>query len=64
MVNSCFCGLLIFQLQNVLLLGTFPDCDVKLCDLEISRFIFAGQEVRELLGTPDYVCKLSFQSIQ
>ena len=47
------------QLQNVLLMGTFPDCDVKLCDLEISRIIVAGQEVRELLGTPDYVCKLS-----
>ena len=38
-------------------MGTFPDCDVKLCDLEISRVIVAGQEVRELLGTPDYVCK-------
>ena len=37
-------------------MGTFPDCDVKLCDLEISRVIVAGQEVRELLGTPDYVC--------
>lgn len=44
-------------MQNVLLMGTFPDCDVKLCDLEISRIIVAGQEVRELLGTPDYVCK-------
>lgn len=43
------------KLQNVLLMGTFPDCDVKLCDLEISRVIVAGQEVRELLGTPDYV---------
>jgi hypothetical protein len=42
-------------------MGTFPDCDVKLCDLEISRVIVAGQEVRELLGTPDYVCK--FDSI-
>jgi len=46
----------------VLLMGTFPDCDVKLCDLEISRVIVAGQEVRELLGTPDYVCK--FKSIK
>lgn len=53
------------QLQNVLLMGTFPDCDVKLCDLEISRVIVAGQEVRELLGTPDYVCmSSSFRSCQ
>lgn len=44
-------------------MGTFPDCDVKLCDLEISRIIVAGQEVRELLGTPDYVCKGPFISV-
>lgn len=55
--NSMFFLLQSWQLQNVLLMGTFPDCDVKLCDLEISRVIVAGQEVRELLGTPDYVCK-------
>ena len=50
-------SIVLYQLQNVLLMGTFPDCDVKLCDLEISRIIIDGQEVRELLGTPDYVCK-------
>ena len=45
------------KLQNVLLMGTFPDCDVELCDLDISRIILSGEEVRELLGTPDYVCE-------
>lgn len=45
-------------------MGTFPDCDVKLCDLEISRVIVAGQEVRELLGTPDYVCKFGILRVE
>lgn len=36
-------------------MGTFPECDVKLCDFEISRVILEGTEVREILGTPDYV---------
>jgi len=37
------------------MMGSFPDCDVKLCDFEISRVILEGTEVREILGTPDYV---------
>ncbi|XP_047343325.1 serine/threonine-protein kinase PKH2-like isoform X3 [Vespa velutina] len=37
------------------MMGTFPECDVKLCDFEISRVILEGTEVREILGTPDYV---------
>ncbi|XP_066593295.1 uncharacterized protein [Prorops nasuta] len=37
------------------MMGTFPDCDVKLCDFEISRVILEGADVREILGTPDYV---------
>ena len=40
-----------------MLTGEFPDCEIKLCDLEISRVITAGTEVREMLGTPDYVGK-------
>lgn len=38
-------------------MGTFPECEVKLCDFEISRVILEGTEVREILGTPDYVGK-------
>ncbi|KYM87030.1 Serine/threonine-protein kinase 17B [Atta colombica] len=41
--------------QNLVMMGSFPDCDVKLCDFEISRVILEGTEVREILGTPDYV---------
>ncbi|EFN74537.1 Serine/threonine-protein kinase 17A, partial [Camponotus floridanus] len=43
------------QPQNLVMMGSFPDCDVKLCDFEISRVILEGTEVREILGTPDYV---------
>lgn len=41
--------------QNLLLIGAYPDCDIKLCDFGISRVIQSGVEVREILGTPDYV---------
>ncbi|XP_020293970.1 probable serine/threonine-protein kinase DDB_G0278901 isoform X2 [Pseudomyrmex gracilis] len=41
--------------QNLVMMGLFPECDVKLCDFEISRVILEGTEVREILGTPDYV---------
>ncbi|XP_043252425.1 serine/threonine-protein kinase 17B-like [Colletes gigas] len=41
--------------QNLVLTGEFPDCDVKLCDFGISRYISHGADIREILGTPDYV---------
>ncbi|XP_014299270.1 serine/threonine-protein kinase 17B [Microplitis demolitor] len=41
--------------QNLVLTGEFPDCDVKLCDFGISRYISQGADIREILGTPDYV---------
>ncbi|XP_015432405.1 PREDICTED: serine/threonine-protein kinase GIN4-like [Dufourea novaeangliae] len=41
--------------QNLVMMGSFPECEVKLCDFEISRVILEGTEVREILGTPDYV---------
>jgi len=47
--------LILLQPQNLVMMGSFPDCDVKLCDFEISRVILEGTEVREILGTPDYV---------
>jgi serine/threonine protein kinase len=43
------------QPQNLLLTGPFPDCDIKLCDFGIARHIARGADVREILGTPDYV---------
>ncbi|KAK7041979.1 Stk17bp, partial [Halocaridina rubra] len=36
-------------------MGKHPKSDVKLCDFGISRIIMANIEVREVLGTPDYV---------
>ena len=44
----------------MLLTGAFPDCDIKLCDFGIARHIARGADVREILGTPDYVGKPSF----
>ncbi|XP_076326837.1 serine/threonine-protein kinase 17B-like isoform X2 [Tachypleus tridentatus] len=42
--------------QNLLLTGsTLSQYDVKLCDFGISRLILKGSEIREILGTPDYV---------
>lgn len=41
--------------QNLVLTGDFPECDVKLCDFGISRYISHGADIREILGTPDYV---------
>lgn len=41
--------------QNILLAGPDIGSDVKLCDFGISRVIHDGVEVREILGTPDYV---------
>ncbi|XP_076765419.1 uncharacterized protein LOC143432585 isoform X2 [Xylocopa sonorina] len=43
------------QPQNLVMMGSFPECEVKLCDFEISRVVLEGTEVREILGTPDYV---------
>ncbi|XP_071446192.1 uncharacterized protein [Hetaerina americana] len=51
--------------QNLVMMGAFPDCDIKLCDFEISRAILPGESIREILGTPDYVAPeiLHYESI-
>uniref|UniRef100_A0A1B6E1A3 non-specific serine/threonine protein kinase n=2 Tax=Clastoptera arizonana TaxID=38151 RepID=A0A1B6E1A3_9HEMI len=41
--------------QNMLLSTEDPETDIKLCDFGISRVIQNDVEVREILGTPDYV---------
>ncbi|XP_066998168.2 uncharacterized protein [Anabrus simplex] len=41
--------------QNLVLTGKFPFCEVKLCDLGISRYISEATDIRDILGTPDYV---------
>lgn len=49
--------IVLFQPQNLVMMGDFPDCDIKVCDFEISRVIVEGTEIREILGTPEYVGK-------
>ncbi|XP_024086020.1 death-associated protein kinase related-like [Cimex lectularius] len=51
--------------QNMLLTRDYPDTDIVLCDFGISRVIQDGVEVREILGTPDYVAPevLSYEPI-
>ncbi|XP_063237510.1 death-associated protein kinase related-like [Bacillus rossius redtenbacheri] len=41
--------------QNLVLTADFPQGEVKLCDLGISRYISPGADIRDFLGTPDYV---------
>ncbi|TRY79217.1 hypothetical protein TCAL_05887 [Tigriopus californicus] len=51
--------------QNIVLMGQFPNCEIKLCDLEVARVIQKGESIREIIGTPDYVAPeiLSLDSI-
>lgn len=49
--------MLFLQPQNILLSTQEPDTDIKLCDFGISRIVQNGVEVKEILGTPDYVGK-------
>ncbi|XP_067122791.1 serine/threonine-protein kinase 17A [Centruroides vittatus] len=41
--------------QNLLLTSAFPQGNIKLCDFGISRLITKDIEIREIVGTPDYV---------
>ncbi|CAG7733236.1 unnamed protein product, partial [Allacma fusca] len=41
--------------QNLVVTGPLPGGRVKLCDFGVSRHLSGSIEVRELLGTPDYV---------
>jgi len=41
--------------QNILLTRPLPCCDIKICDFGISRLITQGSDLREIIGTPDYV---------
>ena len=38
-----------------MLKGEYPNCIVKLCDFELARVLTPPNEIREILGTPDYV---------
>lgn len=41
--------------QNILLTKPFPDGNVKICDLGLACLVNAGEDIREIVGTPDYV---------
>ena len=43
------------QAENVVLMGSFPNCEIKLCDMESARVIQEDEHIREVIGTPDYV---------
>ena len=45
-------------------MSEFPNCEIKLCDLEVSRVIQENEEIREIIGTPDYVGKMMATSKQ
>ena len=40
-------------------MSEFPNCEIKLCDLEVSRVIQEHEQIREIIGTPDYVGNLA-----
>ena len=41
-------------------MGQFPNCEIKLCDLEVARVIKEDEMIRDIIGTPDYVGKFFF----
>jgi len=41
--------------ENIVLMGEFPNCDIKLCDLEVARVIQPGESITEWIGTLDYM---------
>lgn len=49
---SVFC---LFQPQNILLTSAQPLGDIRIVDFGLSRHVDNKSEVREILGTPEYV---------
>ncbi|XP_026104635.1 serine/threonine-protein kinase 17A [Carassius auratus] len=41
--------------QNILLTSACPVGDIKVVDFGLSRLVSSGQELREIMGTPEYV---------
>ena len=57
-----FCCLIVllfvyFQPNNILLTAPYPHGDIKLCDFGFARTVNSGDDVRDIIGTPDYVGK-------
>lgn len=45
------------QPQNILLTSDEPLGDIKIVDFGLSRMMSSNQEIREIMGTPEYVGK-------
>lgn len=50
-------ALFFFQPQNILLTHPFPKGDIKLCDLGFACLVNTGEDIRDIIGTVDYVGK-------
>lgn len=50
----------LFQPQNILLTSLSPLGDIKIVDFGLARRLGAGGELREIIGTPEYVGKMMF----
>lgn len=55
--SACFA----FQPQNILLTSKSPLGDIKIVDFGLSRIVKSSEELREIMGTPEYVGKLFLQ---
>ena len=43
------------QPENVLLVSDEKESDIKLVDFGLAKFLKEGEEIREMLGTPEFV---------
>ena len=41
-------------------MGSFPNCEIKVVDLEVARVIKEDEKICDIIGTPDYVGKIFF----
>lgn len=52
------------QPQNILLTSLSPPGDIKIVDFGLARRLGAVGELREILGTPEYVGKVMFITLE
>ncbi|XP_046552093.1 LOW QUALITY PROTEIN: serine/threonine-protein kinase 17B-like [Haliotis rubra] len=41
--------------QNILFTKPYPEGDIKICDLGFACLVNTGEDIRDIIGTPDYV---------
>lgn len=59
--NTNLCCDVSHQPQNILLTSSSPLGDIKIVDFGLSRMVSSHQELREIMGTPEYVGELGSQ---